>query len=90
MVDMGLDKIVYNDREFSHSMILNIWIGYWESVILRTQDKDNEQRLLQKYKNLRFLDDKDNQTYMIVPDNLGSKGPTRRNKQYCVVGKPID
>ena len=41
-------------------------------------------------KNIRFLDDEDNQIYMIAPENLEFKGPTRRNKQYCVVGHPID
>ena len=27
---------------------------------------------------------------MIAPENLGFKGPTRTNKQYCVVGKPLN
>ena len=27
---------------------------------------------------------------MISPENLEFKGPTRRNKQYCVVGQPLD
>ena len=27
---------------------------------------------------------------MIYPENLQFKGPIRRNKQYCVVGKPLD
>ena len=26
---------------------------------------------------------------MIAPESLEFKGPTRRNKQYCVVGKPL-
>ena len=60
MVDMGLDNIVHNDREPSHSMILNSWIEDWESDKLITRDQDNEQRLLQKYKNIRFFDDEDN------------------------------
>ena len=39
---------------------------------------------------MRFLDDEDNQTYMITPENLEFKGPTRTNKQYCVVGQTLD
>ena len=27
---------------------------------------------------------------MVAPENLEFKGPTRMNKQYCVVGKPLD
>ena len=53
-----------------------------------TQDQENEQHLLQKYKNVRLFDDDDNQTYMIVPENL--EFTTRRNKQYCVFGQPLD
>ena len=26
---------------------------------------------------------------MIAPENLEYKGPTRRNKNYCVVGRPL-
>ena len=89
MVDMGLDKIVHNDREPCHARIFNAWIKDWESEILRTRDQENEQRLLQKYKNIRFLDDEDNQTYMIDPENLEFKGPTIRNNQYCVVSAGV-
>ena len=90
MTGMDLDKIVHNDREPRHARILNAWIEDWESYILRTQDQENGQCLLKKYKNIRFLDDEDNQTYMIAQENLEFKGPTRRNKQYCVVGKTLD
>ena len=31
-----------------------------------------------------FLDDEDNKNYMLAPENLEFKGPTRRNNQYCV------
>ena len=27
---------------------------------------------------------------MTAPENLGLKGPTRRNYQYCVVGQPLN
>ena len=57
-------------REPHHDRTFNAWIGGWESGILRTQDQQNEQRLLQKYKNVRFLDDEDNQTYRIVPETF--------------------
>ena len=67
MVEMGLDDIVHNDREPRHARIFNSWIEDWESDILITQGQENEQQLLQKYKNIRFLDDEDNQTYMIAP-----------------------
>ena len=90
MVDMGLGNIVHNDRETRHSRIFNAWIEDWESDILRTQDQENEQRLLQKYKNIRFFDDEDNQTYMITPENMEFKCPTRSNKHYCVIGEPLD
>ena len=89
MVDMGIDNIVHNDREPRHARIFNSWIYYWESDILRTQDQENEQRLLQKYNNISFLDDEYNQTYIIDPEKLEFKGPTRRNKQYYVVGQPL-
>ena len=89
MVDMGLDKIVHHDREPCHDRILNAWIKYWESYILRTRYQDNEKNLIKKYKNTSFLDDEENQTYMIPPENLEFKGPTKINKQYCVVGQSL-
>ena len=61
MVDMGLDKIVHNDREPRHARIFNAWIEDWESDIARKKYQENEQRLLQKYKNVRLFDDEDNQ-----------------------------
>ena len=75
MVDMGLDNIVHNDREPCHARIFNAWIENWESDILRTQDQDNEQRLLHKYKNMKFLKDEVNQTYMIASEKWILKGP---------------
>ena len=89
MVDMGIDNIVYNYREPRHARILNAWIEDWESDILRTRDQENEQCLMQKYKNIRFFDDEDNQIYMIAPENLEFKGTTRRNNQYCLVGRTL-
>ena len=56
---------------------------------MRTRDQDNEQLLLHKYNNIRFLDDEGNESYMIAPENLEFKGPTIRNNQYCVVGQPL-
>ena len=44
---------------------------------------------MHKYNNIRFLDDEDNQTYMIATENLEFKGITRSSKQYCVVGHPL-
>ena len=67
MVEMGIDNITHNDRETLHARTLNAWIEDWESEILRTRDQENEKRLLQKYKNKTFLDDEENQTYMIAP-----------------------
>ena len=90
MVDMVLDKIVHNDGEPRHDRIFNSWIEDWESEILRTQDQENDKRLLQKYNNIRLLDDEDNKTYIIAPENLEFKGPTRINNQYCVVGQILD
>ena len=86
MVDMGIDNIVHHDRKPHHAKIFNAWIEDWNSDILRTQDQENEQCLLHKYNILRFLDDEDNQNYLIAPENLEFKGPTRRNKEYFVVG----
>ena len=79
MVDMGLDNIVHHDREPLHGRILNAWIKDWESDILRTIYQNNEQWLLQKYKNLRLIDDEGNKTYIIAPEYLDSKGTTRSN-----------
>ena len=90
MFDMVLDKILHNDREPLHARICNAWIDDWELDILRTRDQDNKQQLLHKYKNIRFLDNEDNKTYIISPENLEFKGPTRRNKQYRLVGNPLD
>ena len=90
MVDMGLDKIVHHDREPRHKRILNFWINDWESDTLRALDQDNEKQLLHKYKNLRFLDDEGNHIYMTPPENLEFKGPTRRNKQDFLFGKPLE
>ena len=67
MVDMGLDNIFNNERGPRQARIFNSWIEDWESEILRTQYQDNEKRLLQKYNNLRFLDDEYNKTYIIAP-----------------------
>ena len=64
---MGLDNIVNNNREPRHSYIFNAWIKDWESDILRTRYQENEKRVLHKYINMRFLDDVENQTYMISP-----------------------
>ena len=75
MFDMGLDNIVHNDGEPRHARIFNAQIEYWKSDILRTRDQKNEQRLLQKYRSIRFLDDDYNQTYMIVPEFWSLKGP---------------
>ena len=55
-----------------------------------TQYQDNEQRLLHKYNNLRFLDDEENKNYIIVAENLDFKGPTRWNNQYSVVGQTLN
>ena len=54
------------------------------------RDQDNEQRLLHKYNNIMFIDDEGNQHYIIAPENLEIKGPARRNKNYCVVCKPLN
>ena len=75
MVDMGLDNIVNNYRDPLHARIFNVWIKDLDSDILITRDQDNEQRLLHKYNNLRFLDDEEHQTYMISPLNLEFKVP---------------
>ena len=56
IVDMVLDNIVHNDREPRHARIFNACTEDWESDILRSQDQYNDQRLLQKYNNIRFLD----------------------------------
>ena len=86
MVDMGIYKIMHHDREPLRSRIFNAWIKDWESDMLRTRDQENEQRLLYKYNNLRFLYDDDNQTYIIATKKIEFKGPTIRNNQYFVVG----
>ena len=90
MIYMGLDRIVNHDRDLLHARIFNVWIEDWESDTLRIPDQGNDQRLLQKYKNIRLLDDEDNKTYMISPESLDIKDPTRRNKKYCVVGQPLN
>ena len=90
MVDMGLYKIVHNYREPLHARIFNACIEDWELDILRTRYKYNEQRLLHKYKNIRLFDDENNQIYIIASKHLEFKKPTRRNKQYCVVGHTIN
>ena len=90
IVDMGIDNIVHNDREPCNSRIFNAWIEDCDTEILTTRDHENEQRLLQKFNNIRFFNDVDNQTYIIAPENLEFKGPTRRNKQKCVVGQNLN
>ena len=87
---MGLDKIVHNDREPLLAKIFNAWVKDLESDILRTKYQENEQRLLYKYNNIRFLDDEYNKPYMIAPESLELKGITINNKQYCVVGQPLN
>ena len=77
-------------REPYHARIFNAWIKDWELDILRTRDWENEQRLLQKYNNIRFLDDEENQTCMIAPEKLEFKETTRSNEQYCVVGQNLN
>ena len=39
MVEMGIDKIVYNYSEPLHARIFNAWIEDWESDIMITLDK---------------------------------------------------
>ena len=70
MVDMGLDNIVHNDGGPHHASIFNALIKDWVSDNLRKLYQYNEQRLFHKYNNIRFLDDEDNQTYMIAWENL--------------------
>ena len=89
MVAMGIYNIVHNDREPRHARIFSAWIKYWKLDILRSRYQENEQRLFQKYNNLRFLGDEENETYIVSPEKLEFKGPTIRNEQYCVVGKPL-
>ena len=89
MVDMGLDDNVHNDRAPRHSRIFNAWIEDWESNIPRTQDQKNAQCHLQKYKNIRFFGDEENQIYIITPEILEFKGETGKGKQYFVGGKPL-
>ena len=79
-----------DDREPRHARILNAWIDDQDSDILRTRYQENEKRFLQKYNNLRFLDDEDNKNDMIASENLDFKGPTRRNNQYSVVGQTLN
>ena len=55
MVDMGLDNIVHNDIEPRRARIFNSWVSDWELDIPRTRDQENEQRILQKYKNVSYL-----------------------------------
>ena len=90
MVHTSLDIIVRNDRKPCHVRIFYAWIKDWESDILRTWDQENKKRFLHKYKNIRFFDDEYNQTYIFATEHLEFKGPTRRSKQYCVFGKPLD
>ena len=87
---MVIGNIVHHDRDLLHARIFNAWVEYWDSNILRTQYQENEQQLLHKYKNIRFLEDEYNQTYIIAPENLVVKGNTRGNKQYCLVGQPLN
>ena len=90
MVTMGIDNIMYHDMELHHARILNSWIEDWESGILVIQYQDNEQCLMKKYKNLRFIDDEDNHNCMIVPEKLEPEGTSRINKQYCVVRNTLN
>ena len=48
MFYMGIDNIVYNNREPLHARIFKAWIKYWESYILITLDQDNEKHLMHK------------------------------------------
>ena len=57
MVDMGLDDVFHHDIDIRYTRIFNAWIKDWESNILITRAQENEQRLLNKFNNIRFLDD---------------------------------
>ena len=88
MCEMGLDNIVNNDREPRHSRIFNAWIEDWDSDIMRIRDQDNEQRLLQKYNNIRLFDDEDNQNYIIAPEFLGLNFPPEEISAIVWLGRP--
>ena len=60
MVDMGINNIVHNYGDPLDARIFNAWIEDWESDTLRTLYQDNEQRLMQIYKSIMFLDYEDN------------------------------
>ena len=90
IVEIDLYNTMHHDREPIHARIFNACIKDWDSDILITKYQDNESRLLKKYKNLRLLDDDDNKTYKITPENLEFKGTIKRNNQYCVVGKTLN
>ena len=66
MVDICIDNIVHNDMYPWHSRTFNVYMKDCESDILITRDQDNEQLILNKYKNIRFLGDEENQNYMIT------------------------
>ena len=53
---------------------------------MRTQDQENKQQIIQKYKNISFLDGEENQTDRIDPENL--EGPTEGIRGIVWLGSP--
>jgi len=68
----------------------------WEKDAIKHKLKSNEFKLLEKYKNLVFLDDDVDgvaKLYKIWPRNLEWKTKDKRNKEtpcYCILAKEID
>ena len=69
--NLGLDKYgVVLDMGADDSIVFKCFEEDWEEVARTNKKGTNEFRLLQKYKEVRFYDEDEDQIYEICPSNL--------------------
>ena len=92
--DLGMEKfgISIDEAAIDQREVMN-WVEDWEPSIIKDHRKINEFKLLEKYGNLVFIDEDDDQLYKIWPLYLEWKKKDKHNKEtpcYCVLANPID
>ena len=92
VVDIGLDD---NSNTLEHEIKPNIYVTKFKSSTkkyeeewIKKEDKINRTRLLDNYRFIYLINNEDNITYNVDPENLDLK-VTSMNKNYWVIRKPL-
>ena len=91
--NLGLDKYgVVRDMGADDSIVFKCFEEDWEEVARTNKKGTNEFRLLQKYKEVRFYDEDEDQIYEICPSNLEWVKKLKGDATtpcYMVLAKPV-